>query len=149
MLTNFIALIPFFKSERSWTFLLACDAVGLYWLRDRFLQLVDSKPDASFVIGDGLGIASDGRCVLIVEKARNHEPSVIERLSQINFTWRINSENAAQSADKILTLAISNFPGHQYFDLDRGRFHTVVITKDEYPVETIRAMRDGRPPPAR
>ena len=46
--------------------------------------------------------------------------------------------------DKLYSLADSEMPGHQYIDLHSGQFRTVVITKGGYPVDTIRAMRDGR-----
>ena len=59
METNFIALVPGFKFERRPTFVLTCDAAGLRWLRDAFLELVEAESEDSFIVGDGIPIASD------------------------------------------------------------------------------------------
>jgi hypothetical protein len=143
---NFIALVPSFKFERSPMFVSALDAVGLRWLRDGFLELVDADAGASFVIGDGAPIASDDRCKLIAVKARTGQASKILPIDQSNFAWDIGPTDAASFADQLSSLLFSNIPGHQYLELERGNYRAVVVTKHEYPVDTIRAMRDGRAP---
>jgi hypothetical protein len=147
--TNFIALVPRFKFEASLTFVLACDAIGLHFLRQNFLELVDSEPETSFVIGDGLTIASDDRCRLTVITNDDVEKSEIVQSNESEFTWRVSRTDATAIAAKVLSLLTSNVPGHQYLEVQRGCYRSVVVTKQEYPVETIRAMRDGRAPIAR
>jgi|SRR5579872_659568 len=148
MQTNFIALVPRFKFEAGPTFLLACDAIGLHFLCQNFLELVDSGPETSFVIGDGLTIASDDRCRLTVMTADDVEKSGIVQ-SKSGFTWRVSRADAAAIAAKVLSLLTSNVPGHQYLEVQGGCYRSVIVTKQEYPVDTIRAMRDGRAPVAR
>jgi hypothetical protein len=142
--SNFIAHVPNFKFERSPTFLLACDATGLHWLQDRFLGLFDAG--TSFVIGDGAAIASDGRFRLIVMKDRDDRESEILRSKPSEFIWHIGRAAASDIAAKLLSLGTSNLPGHHYLEVERNRFHTIVVTKDEYCVDRIRAMRDGVKP---
>jgi hypothetical protein len=146
METNFIALVPSFKFERHPTFVLTCDPVSLRWLRDSFLQLLDAEPGISFVIGDGTPIASDDRCRLTVVKSRNRQASEILPSVQSAFIWHIRPTDAATCAAQLLSLLTSNIPGHQYLEVERGNYPTVVVTKHEYPADTIRAMRDGRAP---
>jgi hypothetical protein len=145
MASNFIALLAAFKSARASTFLLACDTAALYWLQNRFRRIVEAESDTSFVIGDGIAIASDNRCKLSVVRVDDDNRSEIQRCNQLEFTWHIGREQAALAAEKILSLAASNVPAHQYLEPNCGHFRAVVITKDEYPLDTIRAMRDGRP----
>jgi hypothetical protein len=142
MQSNFVAQVPEFKFSSRPTFLLACDTMGVSWLRDRFSWLSGAQPDAPFVIGDGACIASDDRCIISVAKARDRRQSEFARHDQTHFTWRLDAEEAAEIADKLRSLTESGVPGHQYIDLDHGRFGTIVVTKDEYPVETVRQMRD-------
>jgi hypothetical protein len=143
MEANFIALVPSFKFERSPTFVLACDVVGLHLLHASFLGLVDVELETSFVVGDGVNMSSDDRCIMAVVNACDEESEIL-RLDQSNFTWRINRADALTIVDKLRSLLTSNMPGHQYLEVGRGRYRTVVVTKHEYPVDTIRAMRDGR-----
>jgi hypothetical protein len=144
MEANFIALVPGFKFDRRPTFMLTCDAVGLRWLRDGFLGLVDAEPGASLVIGDGIPIASDDRCRLIVVEIHNRQASEILPSDHFDFIWHIDSTDAVTFAAQLLSLLSSNIPGHQYLKVERGSYRTVVVTKHEYTVDTIRAMRDGR-----
>jgi hypothetical protein len=69
--------------------------------------------------------------------------------SKSGFTWRVSRTDAAAIAAKVLSLLTSNVPGHQYLEVQRGCYRSVVVTKQEYLVDTIRAMRDGRAPIAR
>lgn len=144
METNFVALVPKFKFERGPAFVLVCDAIGLQWLRTRFVELIGAKPEASFVIGDGTPISSDDKCRLTVAEARNGDTSEIARSDRGDFTWRISRDDATAVAAKLFSLVSSNVPGHQYFQFERGRFRSVVVTKDEYSIDVVRAMRDGR-----
>ncbi|WP_291870108.1 hypothetical protein [Bradyrhizobium sp.] len=146
METNFIALVPSFKFEPDPTFVLACDAIGLRLLRDSFLELENAEPETFFVVGDGVKMASDERCRLTIVRASVGEESEILRSNQSECIWRIARSDAVTIAAKLLSLFESNIPGHQYLEVERGRYRTVVVTKDEYPVGTIRAMRDGRAP---
>ena len=66
METNFIALVPGFKFERRPTFVLTCDAAGLRWLRDAFLELVEAESEDSFIVGDGIPIAHTATCSGII-----------------------------------------------------------------------------------
>ena len=83
--SNFIALLPKFNFTPQPIFVIACDVIGVNWLRDRFLALVNS--DTPFVIGDGVVISSDHRCKLSVAPARRL--SEIRELDQSNFTWAL------------------------------------------------------------
>jgi hypothetical protein len=144
METNFIALVPDFPFVRRPTFVMACDVVGLHWLRDSFLCLVDAELQNTFVIGDGTPIASDDRCRLTVVKVRDEQVNEILPSDQSDFIWHVRPINAATFGAQLSSLLSSNIPGHQYLEVERGNHRTVVVTKHEYPVETIRAMRDGR-----
>jgi hypothetical protein len=144
MHSNFIALVPSLKFTPGPAFLLTCDAMGVQWLRDRFLWLVDAKSDPSFVIGNGIPIESDSRCILTVTKVQGNRSSEIQWRDQTHFTWRIDAEEAEWIAEKLFPLATSGVPGHQYIDLNGGQFRTVEVSKDEYPVDTIRRMRDDQ-----
>jgi hypothetical protein len=137
--TNFIALVPGFKFERRPTFVLACDADGLRWIRYGFLGFLDAKTQHFFVIGDGIPIASDDMCRLTVAKSHNAQASEILP----SLLWHIGPSRAATYAAKLSSLLLSNMPGHQYLDVERGNYQTVVITKHEYTVDIIRAMRDS------
>ena len=149
METNFIALVPYFKFERRPTFTMTCDVVGLHWLRDSFLRLADAGPQNTFVIGDGTPIASDDRCRLAVVNVRDEQANEILPSDQSDFIWHVSPINAATFGAQLSSLLSSNIPGHQYLEVERGNYRTVVVTKHEYPVETIRKMRDGRTPAAR
>lgn len=149
METNFIALVPGFKFERHPTFVVTCDAAGLRWLRDRFLELLDAEPENSFIVGDGIPIASDDMCRLTVVKSRNGHASEILPSVQPDFIWHIAPADAATCAGELSSLLSSNIPGHQYLEIERGNYRTVVVTKHEYLVDTIRAMRDRRMPATR
>jgi hypothetical protein len=146
MTTNLIALVPKFKLERGPTFVLSCDADGLNWLKDRFGGLVEAEPNESFMIGDGAPIGSDDRCRLTVVGAHGADSDRIKRCGHSEFTWRITPTNSAFVAAQLEALLTSNTPGHQYLEIEHGEYPTVVITKYEYPVDNIRAMRDGRAP---
>src|SRR5258708_6227545 len=87
METNFIALVPYFKFERRLTFVMTCDVVGLHWLRDSFLCLVDAELQNTFVIGDGTPIASDDRCRLAAVKVRDEQANEILPSYQSDFIW--------------------------------------------------------------
>jgi hypothetical protein len=80
-------------------------------------------------------------------KARLGKTSEISQTNQSAFIWQINQTDAFTVAAKLLSLATSNVPGPQYLEVEHGRYRTVVATKDEYPIDFIRAVRDGRPPP--
>ena len=95
------------------------------------------------------GIASDDLCKLTVVKSRNRQPSKVLPSVPTDFEWHVDPANAATYADQLSSLLLSDIPGHQYLDVQRGNYRTVVVTKLEYPVDTIRAMRDGRIPAAR
>jgi hypothetical protein len=140
MTSNLIALVPEFKIERRPTFVLNCDVEGLKWLHDRFCDLSIAESEESFVIGDGAPIVSDERCGLTVLNVR---------CGPSEFIWRITPTNCAFVAVQIETLLESNTPGHQYLEIQHGEYPTIVVTKHEYLVDDIRAMRDGRAPTRR
>jgi hypothetical protein len=146
MENNFIALVPRFKFERHPTFVVTCDTFGLSWLRERFVGLADAKRGSSFVVGDGVEIASDHRCKLTVIRTQEGRESEISKLGPTEFIWSIDQIDAAAAADKLSSLIASNIAGHQYVEVEHGRYRMVVFTKDEYHIDTIRAMRDGRMP---
>lgn len=147
MEANLVALVPGFKFERHPMFVLACDAFGLQWLRDGFLELASAEPGVSFVIGDGIPIASDDSCRLTVMNVRAGEASKILPSDQPDFIWYVDPGDAANFAAQLSALLSSNIPGHQYLEVEQGNYRSVVVTKQEYPVDTIRAMRDGRTRP--
>jgi hypothetical protein len=146
MTANLIALVPKFKLERRPTFVLSCDADGLNWLKDRFRGLAEAESNESFVIGDGAPIVSDDRCRLTVVSMHGAESDRIKRSGHSEFTWCITPTNSAFVAAQLETLLTSNTPGHQYLEIEHGEYPIVVVTKYEYPVDNIRAMRDGRTP---
>lgn len=135
--SSFVALLPEFKFERGPTFVMTCDALGLRWLHSKLLSLNDVGE--SFVIGDDEIISSDGKCVLTVVKALRSE---ILRVGPFQFTWNVSQRDATFAAAQVLMLAEESHPGHQYLDVEGGHYRCVVVTKDEYPTEIIRVMRD-------
>src|SRR3954447_22022428 len=97
---------------------------------------------------DGSGslpITSDGKCSLVVALAEIRRSGRIDRNDATHFTWKITREDAVNAADMLETLVSSNIPGHQYLTDARESFQTVVVIKDEEPIDFIRAMRDGIP----
>jgi hypothetical protein len=142
---NLLALIQKYKFERGPTLVLACDVEGLTWLRDRFTELCNSTVGVKFVVGESLPITSDGKCSLVVALAERGETGRIDRNDATHFTWNITREDAVNAADMLETLVSSNIPGHQYLTDARGSYQTVVVIKNEEPIELIRAMRDGIP----
>jgi hypothetical protein len=54
MENNFIALVPRFKLEAHPTFVVACDTFSLNWLREKFVDLVDTKLRNPSVAGNGV-----------------------------------------------------------------------------------------------
>jgi len=105
--------------------------------------------DGRTMIGDGTPIASDDRCRLAVVNVRDEQANEILPSDQSDFIWHVSPINAATFGAQLSSLLSSNIPGHQYLEVERGNYRTVVVTKHEYPVETIRKMRDGRTPAAR
>jgi hypothetical protein len=142
---NLLALIPKYKFERGPTLVFACDVDGLRWLRGRFIELCNTTNGAKFVVGESLLITSDEKCHLVVTLAKGGSASTILRNDATHFTWSISREAAANAANMLETLITSNTPGHQYLTDSRGSYQTVVVIKNEEPIELIRAMRDGRP----
>lgn len=140
---NLIAIVPKYKFECGPTFMLACDADGLRWLKEGFLSLLEEKSEQAFVIGDDNHITSDGRLTLTVAVSGGQDRDKIEHDDASKFTWHISRGEAMAVAKKLYALLISNTPGHQYFGNGRGPYQTMVVTKGEEPPDLVRAMRDG------
>ena len=139
MTTNLVAQLPKYKLQDKPTFLLSCDSTGIAWLRDGFLGLNTSR---SFRVGNGNPIASDGRLQMDVELVTGHDKSKIQLVRGSLFTWHVTRNDIDQIVAKLDTFLTSNIPGHQYFDLSKGSYRTVVVSKHEEPIEIVRAMRD-------
>jgi hypothetical protein len=114
-------------------------------LRDRFIELCNTINGVKFVVGESHPITSDEKCTLVVTLAMGGRANTIVRNDATHFTWSISREGAANAADKLETLITSNIPGHQYLTDASGSYQTVVVIKNEEPIELIRAMRDSRP----
>jgi hypothetical protein len=140
---NLIAIVPKYKFERGPTFMLACDADGLRWLRERFLSLLEEESERAFMIGDDNPITSDGRFTLTVAVSGGRDRDKIEHDDASKFTWHISRGEAMVVAEKLYALLISNTPGHQYFGNGSGPYQTLVVTIGEQPPDLVRAMRDG------
>lgn len=95
------------------------------------------------MIGDGKPITSDGRFTLSVTASAKFGEDVVERVGPTAFTWRISPDEAMVVAEKLQALVTSNIPGHHYFGRGGGAYQTIVVTKNEEPLNVIRAMRDG------
>ena len=143
MIDNFIALVSRFKFERGPAFVLTCDTATLHWLENAFLALGDGESQAPIVVGNGSPISSDERCHLVVEIARGGRVAEIRQLDRSRFCWSIEPKNIEAITGKLRLLRISEVAGHQYLEVERGSFRTVVITKGEYTADIIREMRDG------
>jgi len=114
-------------------------------LRDRFIELCNTINGVKFVVGESLPIKSDEKCTLVVTLAKGGRANTIVRNDAAHFTWNISREGAANAADMLETLIESNIPGHQYLTDASGSYQTVVVIKNEEPIDFIRAMRDGHP----
>lgn len=145
MAINLFVFVPGgFKLERGPTFVLACDALGVRWLGDRFLGLAMAGSGVSFTIGDGDPISSDNKCSIVVRKAAGDAGGdEISHSGKSRFSWAVSSSYANGAASQLFSLADSKVPAHQYLNIERGRYRTVVVTKDEYPLDTLRSMRDS------
>jgi hypothetical protein len=143
--TNFIAVVPKYKLEQGPTFLLACDATGLDWLTCRFGEFSTSPANSNFLVGDGSPIASDGKCQLTITLTdeRNRQPISPKR--KVTFIWRISREDSVEATEMLSVMRDSNSPCHQYFRNGSGPYQTLVVTKNEEPIDLIRAMRDRKP----
>ena len=142
MQANFIALVRQFKFQDGPTFVLDCDATGLTWLQHRFRDLVEADDQGSFVMGNRTVFASDDKCRLNVVRDKDEPTGEIFNTDGTNFIWRISRAQAAMVAAKLLSLLTFGKPGHQYLDIEGGRYRTVVVTQGEYTAEELRAMRD-------
>jgi hypothetical protein len=145
MPANFIAVLPKYKLEQGPTFLLACDATGIDWLRCRFAEFSVAPANSSFVVGNGNPIASDGRCELTITLAEAGSRQLISAQRNMTFIWRIPREDSEEVATKLSILRDTNVPCHQYFGDGGGPYQTIVVTKNEEPIDLIRAMRDCKP----
>jgi hypothetical protein len=143
MEANFVALVPRYKFESGPTLLLTCDKAGICWIRDKFRGLRSAGAGTGFTIGDGNLISSDGKCRITVSQPREGSSEIVQS-GPMDFTWQVCVEDARMAVDKLNSLARSGTPGHQYLDVAKGFVRTVVVTKDEEPVDVVRAMRDDR-----
>jgi hypothetical protein len=134
---NYVALVPSFKSNGRPTFVLACDALGLEWLVDRFTALTASHDASEFSIGDGNVFASDDRCNIQVRRGKR---SLITRLHGGSYLWTVRDTDAQQTYAQLESLRAASSPGHQYVELRNGDYQTVVVTKGEYPTTVLRSM---------
>jgi hypothetical protein len=120
-------------------FIIACDEGTLYWLSSSFLSLGETQ---CFRIGDGQPVCSDGRC--LIEVTADHtgsEPNILTK-GEGHFSWSMSPKKAEQYA--ALVNGVTNFPGacHQYLETEQSHVPTVVVSKGEYDLGTIRKMRD-------
>lgn len=141
---NLLAHISSFKGREA--FVIACDKAAIRWLADQFGALYNTHARAElFVIGNGKEIESDGELEIVVRHADGSHVTEMKYDSLGKVEWLVSSDCAMAYRKKILAMLESLEPCHNYLDISGGKIgpKTIVITKDEYPINTVRAMRDG------
>jgi len=137
---SFVAHLPSFKGDE--TLLLLVDHETIAWLSSRFAELartpIESK-NASFVIGDGKPIQSDGQCTVFVEL--NHEASGSELVAEspTTFSWILSAGSASHYVDLLSEMVKATVPCHQYLDPDNcPPAPVVMVSLEEYEADDFR-----------
>ncbi len=94
------------------------------------------------MIGDGVPVSSDDKCVIEVLAGPPGSDVAITRVNTERFRWTMPSSQAEQYAKLIDGMA--GFPGacHQYLEAMQPHVPVVVVSRDEYDADTLREMRD-------
>jgi hypothetical protein len=137
--SNFIAYVRnFYYGEPA--FLLSVDGNSIEWMMSRFEALASSNPDgASFVLGDGNPIASDGRCLFTVQKADQENCTRVAIAEPGKYCWIISAKSAERFRALLSGLMKSKSAAHQYLDSDDLGSPVVIASKGEYSRKTIRS----------
>jgi hypothetical protein len=140
---NLLAHVSSFKGQEA--FVIACDDEALRWLANRFDLLKDDRGGADFVIGDDHEIGSDGKIEIMVRKSEGQAVTRLNHKKNKSLDWFVSVDCALRYQEKLLAMLSFQGPCHNYFDVvsDNGNTIPFVITKGEYHIETIRAMRDA------
>jgi hypothetical protein len=142
--------IPFVAHRTSFNFgddalLMLVDHETIAWLSSKFAELactpVDSR-SATFVIGDGKPIQSDGQCTVFVELNQQASGSELIAESPITFRWIISAGSANHYKELLSEMVKAEVPCHQYLDPDNTPPAPVVIVSlDEYEVDDLRRTK--------
>jgi hypothetical protein len=138
--TPFVAFVPSFKGDDA--LLLLVDQATIIWLISRFRELavapVESR-GATFAIGDGAPVESDGQCIIYVESNHQANGSELSRKSESTFHWILSPGSADHCRELLSGMSEGTYPCHQYLDPDNAPPAPVVIVSlDEYEVDTFR-----------
>jgi hypothetical protein len=101
--------------------------------------------DASFTIGDGEPIASDGLCIVQVLATDPDKPSTTTATGPHRYTWHIPEQKAQHYADMTDVMTEDEKPGDQYIDIMQPQTIVALISTGEYDAATIRDMRATNP----
>lgn len=137
--TSFVAYVQSFKSEGP-ALVLSSDDAGLTWLMQSLDQLKEGKSRA-FMIGDGTPVASDGMC-LVELRCDDGGATRIERRGKHEFAWMLSRKKLAEYIELVAGLLRAAGPGHQYLDMDEPSSPTFILSKNEYTIDLLRAMRE-------
>jgi hypothetical protein len=138
---NFLAYVKSYLGNEALVF--SCDNEGLRYLQNIFVQGFPDETCSSFKIGNDEHINSDGLCEIEIIKARPSDSVKIERKNDVEFVWTVPLNRAEDYRDMLTPMLVATIPCHQYFDPDGASSLFIIVTKDEYPIHKLRAMRDN------
>jgi hypothetical protein len=115
--------------------LLVLDNEGIEWLIFCLQQLAELGGDGSFVLGDGHPVGSDNRCVVNARFSEESSGAHLVCTKHCEFDWTLSRQSTRRFGDLLRGLRDADH-GHQYLDNDEGP--TVIVSKGEYEVDTIR-----------
>ncbi len=121
-------------------FVMTCDDPALRWLASA-LQALGRR--GSFVIGDGMPIASDNECLItVVGATRGRSPAMTTQASN-TYRWSLPEQQARRMAEMIAGIAAFSGASHQYLDPAPG-LPGILVSKGEYDRQMLRKMRASR-----
>jgi len=121
--------------------LLLADQPTIGWLVSRLAEFTDARGESrnlAFVIGDGNPVESDGKCVITVKLNHQANGGTLLRESQHTFLWSLSSSLANRYRKRLSPMLESRSPCHQYLEFGTAPEPVVLVSLDEYEVDTFR-----------
>jgi hypothetical protein len=137
---GFVVHLTSFKGNDSVLLLLA-DQSTIGWLHDRLTEFATAHAKSlslAFVIGDDNPVESDGKCVISVELNHQANGGQLVQESQTTFRWSLSSSLANRYRKRLSPMLESRSPCHQYLEFGTASEPVVVVSLDEYEVDTFR-----------
>jgi hypothetical protein len=140
----FVAHLPSFNFGDDALLLLA-DHESIAWLSSKFEELARTTTEshsATFVIGDGKPIQSDGQCTVFVELDHQASGSKLIAESPIAFRWSLSAGAANHYRELLSEIVKAEARCHQYLDPGNAPPAPVVIVSlDEYEADAFRRTK--------